>query len=69
MKRGHSNVNTDKMQRWNTPPDCCKLSLGGGATARSWREFPPLALHRDEWEKIGRFMGWTLKRVKSGSCD
>lgn len=63
MKRGHSNVDATHAEKWDTPPDCCKLRLTGGATASTCRELPPLALHRDDWEQIGKFMGWLPSEV------
>lgn len=58
MTRGHSNVKIEYISRWDTPPDCAKLPLVGGAKVWTCKELPPLALHKGEWEAIGRYMGW-----------
>lgn len=65
MKRGHSNVVAEKTEPWvdkDTEPGIAKIPLGGGATAQTWQEFPPLALRKQEWEEIGQRMGWLKKR-------
>ncbi len=61
MKQGHSNI-IGKLHRWDTPPDCCKAELIGGAHVGTCKMLPPLAIHRDQWEAIGRYMGWTLEQ-------
>jgi len=66
MKRGHSNVIVKELSLWDTPPDCAKLPLRGGATVSTCKELPPLALHKHEWEEIGRIMCW-LKKPRKGA--
>lgn len=63
MKRGHSNVHAEKTAPWPEPtaPGIARIPLGGGATSQTWKEFPPLALRREEWEEIGKRMGWLAK--------
>ena len=59
MKRGHSNVMIEGCQQWpGGQPECAKLPLIGGATVTTCHELPPLALHKGEWQEIGRRMGW-----------
>ncbi len=58
MKRGHSNVIVERISKWDTPDDCAKLPMCGGSTVYSCKDLPPLALHKDDWEKIGEYMGW-----------
>jgi hypothetical protein len=65
MKRGHSNVKSEKTEPWNdkdTEPGIAKIPLGGGATIQTFRELPPLALRKEEWQEIGYRMGWLRKR-------
>jgi len=56
--KGHSNV---RLEEFTTPPHCPEkalIGLVGGATLQTCRPLPPLALTRQEWEEIGRKMGW-----------
>jgi hypothetical protein len=62
-KRGHSNVRSEQTRDWSKIETRCargvaRIPLSGGASYESFHELPPLALHRDEWEEIGRRMGW-----------
>lgn len=61
MKRGHSNVSSEKTKPWvgkGIEPGIAKIPLGSGDTVQTWKELPPLALRKQEWEEIGRRMGW-----------
>lgn len=63
MKRGHSNVEAEKTKPWSevdkdVNEGIARVPLSGGATYTNWRELPPLALRREEWEEIGRLMNW-----------
>jgi hypothetical protein len=63
MKRGHSNVESKKTVPWNkvdpkTDPGIARVPLSGGASIEGWRELPPLSLRKEEWEEIGKRMGW-----------
>lgn len=61
MKRGHSNIIDDRGNRiepWPDLPHKARIPLIGGSTAASCKELPPLALDREEWERIGQVMGW-----------
>ena len=64
MKRGHSNVHAEQTKPWHQPKPgdgqpYAKIPLVGGAQAVTTKELPPLALRKQEWEEIGRRMGWT----------
>ena len=58
MKRGHSNVYVERIERYPTSKEVAKLPLYGGATVQTCKELPPLAMDKEDWEKIGRYMGW-----------
>jgi hypothetical protein len=58
-KRGHSNVAAGEITPWPDCPDKARVPLCGGATAATVRDLPPLAIDREEWERIGQAMGWT----------
>ena len=70
MKRGHSNVKSEKTTPWvdkYTPASAgiAKIPLSGGATFQTVNELPPLALRESEWRQIGVKMGWIRpKRTK-----
>jgi len=58
MAQGHSNV---RLEEFTTPPHCpekAQIGLAGGASPQTCRSLPPLVLTREEWEEIGRKMGW-----------
>ncbi len=57
-KRGHSNVSACDTKRWPGDIEIAQIPLGGGASLQAWKALPPLALRREEWETIGRKMGW-----------
>lgn len=64
MKRGHSNVESSRTRPWSevdpkVEEGIARIPLGGGATVSTWREFPPLAMRKEEWEQIGIKMGWS----------
>jgi len=62
MKKGHSNVDAKRTTTWpNADHACAAIPLCGGASYSSYKELPPLALHKDEWEEIGIRMGWMPK--------
>lgn len=58
MKRGHSNAYVDRTAPYPTNPEKARIPIEGGADVYTVKELPPLALARDEWETIGRKMGW-----------
>jgi len=64
VKRGHSNVvRLEEVAPYHVPPyspnpDRALIPIVGGADVSTVRELPPLALAKDEWERIGRKMGW-----------
>jgi len=59
MKKGHSNVyRLDEVKPYPTNPDRATIPIQGGASVTTVKELPPLALSREEWETIGRKMGW-----------
>jgi hypothetical protein len=63
MKRGHSNVREHETVEWckkdkAVTPGVARIPLNGGGTVQTWRELPPLALRVEEWQEIGRRMGW-----------
>lgn len=65
MKRGYSNVQAEKTKPWHevekgVEPGIARIPISGGSSPFTTRELPPLSLRRDEWEKIGRKMGWLL---------
>lgn len=64
MKRGHSNVHADETQTWTNDgrpnADVAKIPLEGGFTVYTVKELPPLALKREEWQTIGKRMGWLI---------
>lgn len=62
-KRGHTNANTNAIREWQevekyVEAGIARIPISGGASPGTIREFPPLALTKDEWEEIGRKMGW-----------
>lgn len=56
--RGHSNVYADETERYPDDPAVACIPMIGGAQVHTCKPLPPLALHRDDWEKIGLKMGW-----------
>ena len=60
MKRGHSNVTFGDKDYYRHKSGCLMIRLVGGASFDKCKELPPLAIHRDDWEKIGKIMGWYL---------
>ena len=56
--RGHSNVYADETEPYPTHPEKACVPLIGGSRVDTCRPLPPLALSREEWEEIGRRMGW-----------
>jgi hypothetical protein len=64
MKRGHSNLRAIAAAPWPGNLNKARIPMEGGAHVSTVSELPPLALSRDEWEEIGRRMGWLkAKRV------
>jgi hypothetical protein len=62
--RGHSNVHVSGISRYSeTSNDIAKIPIEGGVDVYSVTPLPPLALAREEWEKIGQAMGWVLGGV------
>lgn len=62
MKRGHSNVDAKRAGIWpNTYLAYAMIPLRGGASYATYKELPPLALTKPEWEEIGIRMGWIPK--------
>jgi hypothetical protein len=63
-RRGHSNIRGDShggLDIWtwpDGPAGVARVGIDGGASSATCRELPPLALRREEWEAIGRKMGW-----------
>ena len=62
-KRGHSNADVKKVRPWHevdkqVEHGIARIPIMGGASPSSCHELPPLALRREEWEEIGRQMGW-----------
>jgi hypothetical protein len=69
MKRGHSNVYSDKVRPWNeldadTETGVACIPMIGGARPGTCKQLPPLALRKWEWEEIGRRMGWLPSPTK-----
>jgi hypothetical protein len=63
MKRGHSNVDPSKTKPWDqidpkVESGIACIPIVGGVTASSTRDLPPLSLRIEEWQEIGRRMGW-----------
>ena len=60
--KGHSNVAEPRnAHQWpDAPTGVARVRITGGATVETVRPLPPLALRKDEWEKIGTAMKWTL---------
>lgn len=56
--RGHSNVYASQTVLYPANPTSAMVPLVGGASVHTVRNLPPLALDREEWETIGRRMGW-----------
>lgn len=64
--RGHSNVYPEETElatykergKVIVIEGVATIPMSGGSTVYSCKPLPPLALRRDEWETIGRKMGW-----------
>ena len=63
--RGHSNLYANETEPYPTNPDTASIPLIGGSRVDTCRPLPPLALRRQEWEEIGRIMGWLKVRRTS----
>lgn len=63
MPRGHSNVKLELVKPWPGDEEKAQVPLIGGATVNTTRDLPALALSRDEWEAIGKAMGWGFPQV------
>jgi len=63
--RGHSNIYPNETTPYPTNPGTASIPLVGGSRVDTCRPLPPLALSREEWEEIGRRMGWIRKRRPS----
>lgn len=61
MKQGHSNIYASDTKPYPTSPDKAMIPLIGGANVNTVKELPPLCLDKDEWEIIGKRMGWLGK--------
>lgn len=59
MPRGHSIAYPDQAVRDADIPDIARVPIRGGSSLAHWRNLPTLALRRDEWEALGRRMGWS----------
>lgn len=57
---GSSNVYADETAPYPDLPDCACIPMIGLSRVDTCKALPPLALHRDDWETIGRKMKWTL---------
>ena len=55
--KGHSNAHAESTYRHETT-DAAMVPIEGGASVYTVRPLPTLALRREEWETIGRKMGW-----------
>lgn len=64
---GHSNVYASEAEWWNKEIGVARIPLVGGNVTvaekgrrdkRKWKALPPLALTKEEWEEIGRRLGW-----------
>lgn len=62
--RGHSNLYPDETVPCDTCPEKASIPMVGGAYVWSCKPLPPLALSREEWEEIGRRMGWIGKKPR-----
>lgn len=67
MKRGHSNVRAEKTCSWETidkkvDAGIARIPLDGGSSPSTCKELPPLALREEEWQEIGRRMGWFAEK-------
>lgn len=59
MSRGHSNIsNITAIKPVTTNRERVLVPIEGGADVYTTHELPPLALDKDEWQAIGRVMGW-----------
>lgn len=59
MTRGHSNVhNLADMKPYPTNPDRWCIPIQGGASVYTVKDFPDLALDKEEWLEIGKRAGW-----------
>ena len=61
--RGHSNVGIEEIEEWRqfdeeVAPGHARIPIRGGSGVGHVRPLPPLAMFKDEWELIGRKMGW-----------
>lgn len=60
--RGHSNVAGDA----RPDNEWARIPITGGADVSTVRPLPPLYLSEQEWQVIGRIMGWTLDAGMKG---
>ncbi len=63
--RGHSNIgniNGVAKPSYDSESQRVRVPIQGGASIPGWHDLPDLYLSREEWEKIGRVVGW-LKEV------
>jgi len=58
LPRGHSNVYAEETEPYPTFPEKAMIPMIDGAHVDTCRLLPPLALSKQEWETIGRKMGW-----------
>ena len=66
--RGHSNAHVEQTEPYPTMPHKASIPIEGGATVYTVKDLPPLALDREEWETIGRKMGWLSETVKQAQA-
>ena len=58
--RGHSNVYANETQAYPDLPGVACIPMVGGSRVDTCRPLPPLAMCAEEWNEIGRIMGWDV---------
>lgn len=67
--RGHSNIQLEGIRQHERVDDAAMIPITGGATLRTVRPLPTLALRREEWKQIGDRMNWWLSPPNTnGGC-
>jgi hypothetical protein len=61
--RGHSNAYAEETEPYPSNPSRASIPLAGGSTVYTCKPLPALSLSREEWEEIGRRMGWIRTRA------
>lgn len=56
--RGHSNAYVEETEPYPDLPQKACIPLVGGSRVDTCKPLPPLALDKEEWQEIGRRMGW-----------